>query len=123
MEENNHNLDNSVESNEINITTPEGMEQVENIFNEQNISPDILPNNDLEQFWFAGNLDTFLATGEDTNGEYSLFDLYVPTGGQTRGHFHTEENEVFKVVSDHHVDQTNLMCLDQQEKVKNIYLV
>lgn len=98
MDKDNLNSDDSEESNKIDITTPQGMEQVQNIFDEYSSLSDNPINSDLEKFWFAGNLDTFLVTDEHTNGEYSLFDLYIPIGGQTRGHFHTQEDEVFKVV-------------------------
>jgi 6-phosphogluconolactonase (cycloisomerase 2 family)/quercetin dioxygenase-like cupin family protein len=41
---------------------------------------------------------TFIKTGEDTKGEYSLFDVFVPPLGGTFLHTHSHENELFYLV-------------------------
>jgi Ca2+-binding RTX toxin-like protein len=84
----------------IDITSPEGIVKVNKIFDEQEINDFPLkpPNEDLQQTNLSGNLDTFLATAEDTGGEYSLFDVIVPPLAGPPTHFHTNDDEVFKVV-------------------------
>ena len=87
------------DENKIDISTPEGIAKVAQIFAEQNISPDVPPDSSREQIWLSGNLDTFLATSEDTNGQYALFDLYVPPLAGPVAHFHTREDEVYQLLS------------------------
>jgi Ca2+-binding RTX toxin-like protein/quercetin dioxygenase-like cupin family protein len=96
--EGHHDSPNTMESNAIDITSPEGLETVKEIFKAQNISPDVPPDSSREQIWLSGNLDTFLATSEDTNGQYALFDLYVPPLAGPVPHFHTREDEVYQVL-------------------------
>ncbi|BBL80548.1 hypothetical protein Rxycam_02007 [Rubrobacter xylanophilus DSM 9941] len=49
--------------------------------------------------WVAGtDLVTFKATGEDTGGEYALFDSLVLPGGGPPPHVHTREAESFYVL-------------------------
>lgn len=96
--EGHHNFPNITESNGIDITSPEGLEKVKEIFKAQNISPDVPPDSSREQIWLSGNLDTFLATSEDTNGQYALFDLYVPPLAGPVAHLHTQEDEVYQVL-------------------------
>ncbi|MBH8564652.1 cupin domain-containing protein [Nostoc sp. CENA67] len=50
------------------------------------------------QFWVAGGRNTYLKTGADTNGQYSLFDLYVPPNVGPPLHIHNREAEWFYVV-------------------------
>jgi Ca2+-binding RTX toxin-like protein len=84
----------------IDINSPEGIERVKNIFDEQEINDFPLkpPDDTLQQSWLSDDLYTYLKTGEDTNGEYSLFDFVIPPQSGALAHFHEEEDEVFKVV-------------------------
>lgn len=84
----------------IDITSPEGIEKVESIFNEAEISnfPTKPPDSTLQQSWLSDDLYTYLKTAEDTGGEYSLFDFVIPPGSGALEHLHEEEDEVFKVV-------------------------
>jgi mannose-6-phosphate isomerase-like protein (cupin superfamily) len=84
----------------INITSPEGIEKVNKIFDEQEINDFPLkpPDDTLQQSWLSGDLYTYLKTAEDTGGEYSLFDFVVPPQSGALTHLHNEEDEVFKVV-------------------------
>lgn len=49
-------------------------------------------------FWVVGDLYTFLATGEDTNGAYALIHALVPPGGGPPPHIHSREDEAFFVL-------------------------
>jgi mannose-6-phosphate isomerase-like protein (cupin superfamily) len=98
MDEHNHNLDDSVESDSIEIIPPKEVERIENIFDEQDISPETPPDSNLEQVFFSGVLNTFLVTREDTHGEYSVIDSLVPTDTGPITHIHNDENEFFKVL-------------------------
>ncbi len=82
----------------IDVRTPAGQEGVRELFESQNISPDVPPDSSLEQVWLSGNLDTFLVTGEDTHGEYALFDILVPPNAGPPPHIHTHEDEAFYVL-------------------------
>lgn len=55
-------------------------------------------NDPPESYWVLGDRVTFVATGEETNGEYSLFDEYVPTQAGTIPHIHTQEQEAFYIL-------------------------
>jgi len=51
-----------------------------------------------ESLWVAGaDRATFIATGEDTGGRYSLAEFYVPLELGPPPHIHTRENEWFYV--------------------------
>lgn len=55
-------------------------------------SPQVPPSDTpRKSFWVVGDLATFIATGEDTGGKYSLFDVFVPTSVGTAPHIHTED--------------------------------
>jgi Ca2+-binding RTX toxin-like protein len=84
----------------IDINTPEGMEKVKAIFDEQDVNnfPLKPPDSSLEQSWLSDGLYTYLKTAEDTGGDYSLWDFVVPPQAGPPGHFHTKEDEVYKVV-------------------------
>ncbi len=97
MEEH-HNSSTITKPDGIDITSPEGIEKVKAIFEEQHISLLETPDSSREQIWLSGNLDTFLATSEDTGGQYALFDLYVPPQSGPVTHLHTREDEVYKVL-------------------------
>ncbi|MCC5611550.1 cupin domain-containing protein [Nostoc sp. CHAB 5834] len=51
------------------------------------------------KFWVAGGRNTYLKTTADTNGQYSLFDLYVPPNVGPPLHIHNREAEWFYVVN------------------------
>lgn len=48
-------------------------------------------------YYSTGNLYTFLATGKETGGAFSIFDFLVPPQAETIPHIHSQENEVFYV--------------------------
>lgn len=59
----------------------------------------IEPQNDSpESYWVLGDRVTFVATGEETNAQYSLFDEYVPTRAGTIPHIHIQEQEAFYIL-------------------------
>jgi Ca2+-binding RTX toxin-like protein len=84
----------------IDITSPEGIEKIKAIFDEQDANnfPLKPPDSSLQQSWLSDDLYTFLKTAEDTGGEYSLFDFVVPSQAGPLTHLHTREDQVFKVV-------------------------
>lgn len=46
----------------------------------------------------VGDVYRFLATGEDTNGKYALWEALVPPGGGPPPHVHSREEEGFYVL-------------------------
>jgi quercetin dioxygenase-like cupin family protein len=46
----------------------------------------------------VGDVYRFLATGDDTNGKYALFEALVPPGGGPPAHVHSREEEGFYVL-------------------------
>ena len=46
----------------------------------------------------VGDVYRFLATGEDTNGTYALWEALVPPGGGPPPHVHSREEEGFYVL-------------------------
>lgn len=46
----------------------------------------------------VGDVYRFLATGEDTNGEYALWEAIVPPGGGPPPHVHSREEEGFYIL-------------------------
>src|SRR3954454_2610781 len=46
----------------------------------------------------VGDVYRFLATGEDTNGKYALWEAIVPPGGGPPPHTHSREEEGFYVL-------------------------
>src|ERR1700686_3321717 len=46
----------------------------------------------------VGDVYRFLATGEDTNGKYALWEAIVPPGGGPPPHVHSWEEEGFYVL-------------------------
>src|SRR5215471_11760268 len=46
----------------------------------------------------VGDVYRFLATGEDTNGKYALWEAIVPPGGGPPPHVHSREEEGFFVL-------------------------
>lgn len=46
----------------------------------------------------VGDLYRFLATGEETNGKYAMFEAIVPPGGGPPPHTHSREEESFYIL-------------------------
>src|SRR5215475_1178211 len=46
----------------------------------------------------VGDVYRFLATGEDTNGKYALWEAIVPVGGGPPPHVHSREEEGFYIL-------------------------
>ena len=46
----------------------------------------------------VGDVYRFLATGEETNGKYALWEAIVPPGGGPPPHVHSREEESFYVL-------------------------
>lgn len=46
----------------------------------------------------VGDIYRFLATGEDTNGKYAMWEAIVPPGGGPPSHVHSREEEGFFVL-------------------------
>ncbi len=46
----------------------------------------------------VGDIYRFLATGEDTNGKYAMWEAIVPPGGGPPPHIHSREEEGFVVL-------------------------
>src|SRR6059058_5737453 len=46
----------------------------------------------------VGDIYRFLATGEDTNGKYAMWEAIVPPGGGPPPHVHSREEESFYVL-------------------------
>lgn len=46
----------------------------------------------------VGDVYRFLATGDDTNGKYALFEAIVPPGGGPPPHVHRREEEAFYIL-------------------------
>lgn len=55
-------------------------------------------NDSPESYWVLGDRVTVIATGEETDGQYSLFDEYLPTKAGTIPHIHTQEQEAFYIL-------------------------
>src|SRR4029077_4653305 len=47
----------------------------------------------------VGDVYRFLATGEDTNGKYALWEAIVPPGGGPPPHVHSREEEGFYILA------------------------
>jgi len=48
--------------------------------------------------WYSGSLMTFLATGEDTHGQFSLIEAVARKGNVPPPHIHHREDEIFYVL-------------------------
>src|SRR5450755_3841521 len=46
----------------------------------------------------VGDVYRFLATGEDTNGKYAMWEAIVPPGGGPPPHVHSREGEGFYIL-------------------------
>jgi quercetin dioxygenase-like cupin family protein len=49
-------------------------------------------------FWYNGSLMTFLATGEDTQGQFALIEAVARRGNVPPPHIHHREDEMFYVL-------------------------
>ena len=49
--------------------------------------------------WLLDNLWLVLATGEDTNGEYSVIEQFMPVGSGPPPHVHPFEDEAFYLLA------------------------
>jgi quercetin dioxygenase-like cupin family protein len=56
-------------------------------------APVVLPNTQRPGYWLFGDHATFVATGEDTGGQFSLFDFFTLPQGGPIPHIHTRETE------------------------------
>ena len=52
-----------------------------------------------EALWFNGGFGLFKATGEQTEGRFTAFELLLPKGFASPFHIHHEEDEFFVVLS------------------------
>jgi quercetin dioxygenase-like cupin family protein len=62
------------------------------------MNPHVLHAGQGRSVWVAGDLYTFLATGDDTNGAYALIHGTVPPGSGPPPHIHHREDEAFFVI-------------------------
>lgn len=51
-----------------------------------------------KSFWVVGDSVKFIATGEETGGQYDLFDAYVPPNVGTSPHIHLKQDEGFYII-------------------------
>jgi quercetin dioxygenase-like cupin family protein len=49
--------------------------------------------------WYMGHLFTYLVTGEETAGQFSLIEATIRRGLEPPPHFHTREDELFYILS------------------------
>lgn len=48
--------------------------------------------------WYHGGLVTFMATGDDTNGQFGLIEYRASKGGEPPRHIHQNEEECFYIL-------------------------
>ncbi|MUH00679.1 cupin domain-containing protein [Scytonema sp. UIC 10036] len=86
--------DTLVSSNELPTQYNMGEENlIEDTLEGNTQEPVVLPDRNRPGYWLVGDHATFVATGEDTNGQYSLFDFYTLPQGGPFPHIHRSENE------------------------------
>jgi quercetin dioxygenase-like cupin family protein len=61
-------------------------------------SPTLNKPSDGRTIAVVGDVYRFLATGEDTNGKYALWEAIVPPGGGPPPHVHSREEEGFYIL-------------------------
>ncbi len=61
-------------------------------------SPIIRKSNEGRTIAVVGDVYRFLATGEDTNGKYAMWEAIVPPGGGPPPHTHSREEESFYIL-------------------------
>ena len=59
------------------------------------------PTDEVRVVFGAGDEYRYLATGEDTDGEYFLVEAIVPPGGGPPTHIQTREEEAFYILEGH----------------------
>src|SRR2546423_7935948 len=64
----------------------------------QRMNPIIRTSTEGRTVAVVGDVYRFLATGEDTNGRYALWEALVPPGGGPPPHVHSREEEGFYVL-------------------------
>ena len=62
------------------------------------MNPTLRGSGEGRTFAVVGDVYRFLATGEDTNGKYALWEAIVPPGGGPPPHVHSREEEGFYVL-------------------------
>ena len=62
------------------------------------MKPTIRTPNEGRTIAVVGDVCRFLATGDETNGKYALFEAIVPPGGGPPPHVHSREEEGFYVL-------------------------
>jgi quercetin dioxygenase-like cupin family protein len=62
------------------------------------MNPTILKSTEGRTIAVVGDVYRFLATGEDTDGKYALFEAIVPPGGGPPPHVHSREEEGFYIL-------------------------
>src|SRR5690348_9488159 len=62
------------------------------------MKPTIRPTNQGRTIAVVGDVYRFLATGEDTNGKYAIWEAIVPPGGGPPPHVHSREEEGFYIL-------------------------
>jgi quercetin dioxygenase-like cupin family protein len=62
------------------------------------MKPTIRPANQGRTIAVVGDVYRFLATGEDTNGKYAMWEAIVPPGGGPPPHVHSREEEGFYIL-------------------------
>src|SRR5258708_13167756 len=67
----------------------------------------------------VGDVYRFLATGEDTNGKYALWEAIVPPGGGPPPHVHSREEEGFYILE---AEITFTIC-DQRLVARSVFFV
>jgi quercetin dioxygenase-like cupin family protein len=62
------------------------------------MKPTIRPTNQGRTVAVVGDVYRFLATGEDTDGKYAMWEALVPPGGGPPPHVHSREEEGFYIL-------------------------
>jgi quercetin dioxygenase-like cupin family protein len=61
-------------------------------------APTIRKPNEGRTFAVVGDVYRFMATGEETNGKYAMWEAIVPPGGGPPPHVHSREEESFYIL-------------------------
>jgi quercetin dioxygenase-like cupin family protein len=62
------------------------------------MKPTIRATNQGRTLAVVGDVNRFLATGEETNGKYAMWEAIVPPGGGPPPHIHSREEEGFSIL-------------------------
>lgn len=62
-----------------------------------NLDGIVLPLGQGDSYWVLGDLYTFKATGEETDGKYALLELIIQPQDGTPPHIHSREAEAFYI--------------------------